>query len=162
MYMSVYKVLQQPLGFQLIDEDFKQMHQNKSDALNNEWDSFEKEIIGCAKTRKSSEISALLAVYNLINDDTDASVAVIFRLIPLLLPTLNVRGSSKKRVWKLSKPEVQDAFVMHITVIIFLIILIYFFSYVFKIYKMFKFSFNKFHLLFTEYNSITRQIGKSS
>ena len=45
-----------------------------------------------------------------------SSVVLVLRLLPLLLPCSTVKGAANKPFWKLSKAEVQDGFVMHVTV----------------------------------------------
>lgn len=114
MYLNMFKVLQQPLGYELIEADFELIYPNQSTVLISEWPSFEKEVIACAVSRKGNEVKELLDQYRLITDDSQASVAIVLRLLPLLLPCQAVKGASSKPLWKLSRQESQDAFLLHI------------------------------------------------
>ncbi|XP_051174558.1 uncharacterized protein LOC127290173 [Leptopilina boulardi] len=113
MYMNMYKILQQPSGYELIEADFELMYPNQSHILISEWPSFEKEVIACAVSRKGNEVKDLLDQYRNISY-TDASVAIVLRLLPLLLPCQAVKGASSKPLWKLNRLESQDAFLLHI------------------------------------------------
>ncbi|XP_043483962.1 uncharacterized protein LOC122512279 [Leptopilina heterotoma] len=114
MYMNMYKSLQLPIGYELIEADFELIYPNQTNIITSEWPGFEKEVLACAVSRKGNEVKDLLDQYRLVNNDAQAAAAIVLRLLPLLLPCQAVKGALSKPLWKLNRLESQDAFLLHI------------------------------------------------
>ncbi|XP_074111648.1 uncharacterized protein LOC141535594 [Cotesia typhae] len=102
-------------GLKLIGIDFDVVYPHKTSNLENTYDNLERQILlYCSKKKRAhKDIKILVSLLNKYKDkDHDTRSAIIFKLIPLLLPNPPVIVSQNGS-WHPKKEEVQNYFLLH-------------------------------------------------